>query len=131
VGLSEFSTLYDEHESSNSRNTEIDATISLLTELQKWSRAVGNVEAALEQNDLGSIRESFSTASSLLSSLEKRTNMVGIIPKMKARKDQLAASIVDGFVSQWHRMISIDSVKTETVLTVTDNATGKTFPSCG
>ena len=109
---------------------EIDATISILTELQKWSQAISFIESALEQNDLGSIRELFSTANNLLSNLERRTNMIAITSKMKARKDQLAASIVDAFVSQWHRIISITSVKEETVLTVTDDVNGKALPSC-
>lgn len=104
---------------------EIDATISLLLQLQQWAQVVDDVESALERNQLDSVRQLLLVANNLLSNLEKQTRMVSILPKMLARKDILTASINDAFAAQWDGMITIDANKEGTTLAITEDARGK------
>lgn len=109
---------------------EIDATISILTKLQQWSQIVGDIESALEQNQLGFVRQSLSTLNNLVSSLEQQTRMVAILPKMVARRDLLTVSIKDAFAAHWDRMISIEANEEGTALIVIEDVNGKIHPSC-
>jgi hypothetical protein len=104
---------------------EIDATISILLQLQQWVQVVDAIESALERNRLDSVRQLLLMANNLLSNLEKQTRMISILPKMLARRDLLGASINDAFVAQWDGMITIDANKEGTTLAITDDTNGK------
>lgn len=106
---------------------EIDATISILLQLQQWVQVVDAIESALERNRLDSVRQFLLLANNLLSNLETQTRIVSILPKMLARRDLLGASINDAFAAQWDGMITIDVNKEGTTLAITDDASGKSL----
>jgi hypothetical protein len=86
---------------------------------------VDDVQSALEENRLGSVRQAFLGANNLISSLEKETRMVAILLKMVKRRDQLSASITDAFAAQWDRLVSVQVNDEGASLMVTEEVNGK------
>jgi hypothetical protein len=103
--LSEFSEVYNEYEFLISRSSKIEATFSILTELQEWSQIVASVETALEHNQFNSARSSLVMANDIVWKMEKQAGIMALLSKMVKHKDLLTASVKNALSEQWDSMV--------------------------
>jgi hypothetical protein len=122
--LSRFSDCYAKIKSSTISLEEIEATISILGEVQQWTKVVAQIETALENRTLDSVSDDLALAVNITETLERRTQNIAFLPKMKSQVDLLAMSARKAFESQWTQLISVEIKEDRSVLTVSEDRDG-------
>ena len=82
------------------------------------------MEGALETSELERARNKLETANNIFTKLERQTQMIAILSRMKLKAETLTESIKNAFVSQWNEMVSVDGKDEEISLSVTENTEG-------
>jgi CHASE3 domain sensor protein len=124
--LSDFSQIYEEYQVFLSQQREFDSTIAVLSEFQEWRAAVTDTEIALERNDLQAAHNRLKRSNAIIGKLERQTQSIALLSRMKLREDSLTASIKNAFILRWDEMVSLKEGEEGTILSVTEDSNGTT-----
>lgn len=122
--FSQFTEIYNQYEAKASQHTELEAIKIILGHLQRWSQIIADVETALDSERLEYSHEELVQASEIIAELEKETRLIAILPKMRAKMDDLNRSVRLAFVNLWNEIVSIQIDEQIATLTVTNDVKG-------
>jgi hypothetical protein len=125
--LSHFSEYYINFRSSAVSLDETAATASILAEIQQWTKVITRIENAVENENVDSVSGELISAMSIIENIEKYTQNLGILSKMRDHIDALTISVRKTLEILWNQAISVDIEQNELRLAINKDLEGIFF----